>query len=80
MSPRPMHADQTIDLSGLNCPLPILRTKKALATLESGQLLFVSCTDPATPTDFAAFCRQTGHALVESTVADGRFHFLIRKR
>ncbi|AOY00992.1 sulfurtransferase TusA family protein [Jeongeupia sp. USM3] len=75
-----MTADQTIDLSGLNCPLPILRTKKALATLASGQTLSVTCTDPATPTDFAAFCRQTGHELLESTAVEAQFRFLIRKR
>ncbi|KAF0812400.1 Sulfurtransferase TusA [Andreprevotia sp. IGB-42] len=75
-----MSADLAIDLSGLNCPLPILRTKKALAPLASGTLLAVTCTDPATPTDFAAFCRQTGNELVESTAADNTFHFLIRKR
>ncbi|GAA5784500.1 hypothetical protein GCM10007860_34090 [Chitiniphilus shinanonensis] len=69
-----------IDLSGLNCPLPILRTKKALANLASDELLAVTCTDPATPTDFAAFCRQTGNELVESTTQDGKFHFLIKKR
>ncbi|TJZ77452.1 sulfurtransferase TusA family protein [Chitiniphilus eburneus] len=69
-----------IDLSGLNCPLPILRAKKALATLHSDDLLAVICTDPATPTDFAAFCRQTGNELVESATHDGKFHFLIKKR
>ncbi|WP_148713889.1 sulfurtransferase TusA family protein [Chitinolyticbacter meiyuanensis] len=70
----------TIDLSGLNCPLPILRAKKALANLQGGDLLAVTCTDPATPTDFAAFCRQTGHQLVDSSAQDAKFHFLIRKR
>ncbi|UXY15931.1 sulfurtransferase TusA family protein [Chitiniphilus purpureus] len=70
----------TIDLSGLNCPLPILRTKKALAGLQAGQIVAVTCTDPATPTDFAAFCRQTGHELLQSQATDGQFHFLIRKR
>ncbi|WP_035054757.1 sulfurtransferase TusA family protein [Andreprevotia chitinilytica] len=75
-----MLADLTIDLSGLNCPLPILRAKKALAQLQSGQMLATTCTDPATPTDFAAFCRQTGHELVESTANNGKFHFIIKKR
>ncbi|HSC80974.1 MAG TPA: sulfurtransferase TusA family protein [Chitinolyticbacter sp.] len=75
-----MTPNLAIDLSGLNCPLPILRTKKALANLQGGDTLAVTCTDPATPTDFAAFCRQTGHELVESSAADHAFHFLIRKR
>lgn len=73
-------ADLSADLSGLNCPLPILRTKKALATLAGGQLLQVTCTDPATPTDFAAFCKQTGNVLVEHWAEDGKFLFLIQKR
>lgn len=79
MTTRP-EANLVTDLSGLNCPLPILRTKKALAALESGQLLQVTCTDPATPTDFAAFCKQTGNELVEHWQADAKFLFLIRKR
>lgn len=73
-------ADKSIDLSGLNCPLPILRTKKALAELASGQLLHITCTDPATPTDFAAFCKQTGNALLEHGVQNGKFLFLIQRR
>ncbi|SFN49966.1 TusA-related sulfurtransferase [Formivibrio citricus] len=72
--------NQATDLSGLNCPLPILRTKKALAPMQSGELLQVTCTDPATPTDFAAFCKQTGNDLVEQWQEADRFIFLIRKR
>jgi tRNA 2-thiouridine synthesizing protein A len=79
MSSRPEH-QQAADLSGLNCPLPILRTKKALATMQSGEVLHVICTDPATPTDFTAFCRQTGHELIETWPQDNKFLFLIRKR
>ncbi|WP_035853978.1 sulfurtransferase TusA family protein [Deefgea rivuli] len=71
---------QVADLSGLNCPLPILRTKKALATMAGGDVLQVTCTDPATPTDFAAFCRQTGHELIEQWNEDAKFLFLIKKR
>lgn len=70
----------SIDLSGLNCPLPILRTKKALAPLASGEVLHVICTDPATPTDFAAFCKQTGNELLEQWQDADKFLFLIRKR
>ncbi|XZG70366.1 sulfurtransferase TusA family protein [Chitinibacteraceae bacterium HSL-7] len=75
-----MTPNLVIDLSGLNCPLPILRTKKALASLQGGDVLAVTCTDPATPKDFDAFCRQTGNTLLESTTGDGTFHFLIKKR
>ncbi|WP_297575814.1 sulfurtransferase TusA family protein [uncultured Deefgea sp.] len=75
-----IHPQLTIDLSGLNCPLPILRTKKALATLAGGEIVQVTCTDPATPTDFAAFCRQTGNELLEQWQEEARFLFLIKKR
>ena len=70
----------TADLSGLNCPLPILRTKKALAPMQSGEVLQITCTDPATPVDFAAFCKQTGNELVEHWQDADKFLFLIRKR
>ena len=73
-----------VDARGLNCPLPILRAKKALATLASGQLLRVTATDPGSERDFEAFCRQTGNALVAhgSATQDGQptFSFVIRRR
>ncbi|MDR3429920.1 MULTISPECIES: sulfurtransferase TusA family protein [Silvimonas] len=75
-----MDADLAIDLSGLNCPLPILRTKKALATLQGGQTVHVVCTDPATLKDFEAFCKQTGNTLLQGAEIDGKFIFLIQKR
>ena len=59
-----MNVDLEIDTSGLNCPLPILRAKKALAQLQSGQCLSVIATDPGAWRDFEAFTRQTGHTLV----------------
>ena len=71
--------DETLDASGLNCPLPILRTKKALAGMESGKVLQVIATDPGSVKDFEAFARQTGNALLESTSDAGRFVYLIRK-
>ncbi len=71
--------DREVDATGLNCPLPILRTKKALATMESGQLLQVIATDPGSVPDFEAFCRQTGHELLESEQRDGRYYFVIHK-
>ncbi|HEX7387916.1 MAG TPA: sulfurtransferase TusA family protein [Castellaniella sp.] len=59
-----LQVDEWIDAQGLNCPLPILRTKKALAKLASGQVLAVVTTDPHAVADFQAFCRQTGNALL----------------
>jgi tRNA 2-thiouridine synthesizing protein A len=73
-------ANLTVDLSGLNCPLPILRAKKALADLPSGTVLHLICTDPGTPTDFEAFCRQTGHELAHHEAAEGKFLFWLRRR
>lgn len=76
-----MTADKDIDLSGLNCPLPILRAKKALAELESGQVLEVLATDPGAPKDFEAFCRQTGNALLTSeTTPDGKFRMVLKRK
>jgi len=60
---------QTLDLTGLKCPLPILRAKKALATLDSGATLTILATDPGAPADFAAFCHHTGHELLQSSEA-----------
>ncbi|MEQ6291141.1 sulfurtransferase TusA family protein [Vogesella sp. GCM10023246] len=76
-----MQPDQQLDLSGLNCPLPILRSKKALATMDSGQVLSVLATDPGAPKDFEAFCRQTGNTLLESSVtAEGKFLLVVRRK
>jgi tRNA 2-thiouridine synthesizing protein A len=75
--------DQTaamLDATGLTCPLPVLRTRKALAAVAPGGLLDVRATDPATVKDFAAFCEATGHQLVESSVTDGIYRFLLRRR
>lgn len=69
-----------LDTSGLNCPLPILKAKKALASLPSGQGLRVISTDPESVRDFETFCQQAGHTLLEAREEDGRFHFLLRKK
>ena len=69
----------TLDTSGMNCPLPILKTKKAIKDLASGETLKVLSTDPGSVKDFEAFCRSTGNELVESGEADGTFNFLIKK-
>ncbi|MBV8379734.1 MAG: sulfurtransferase TusA family protein [Paucibacter sp.] len=75
-----MNADKELDTRGLNCPLPILKAKKALAEMESGQLLKVFATDPGSMRDFQAFARQTGNELVEqATVADEFVHVLRRR-
>ena len=72
-------ADQVLDAKGLNCPLPILKAKKALKSLESGNTLEVLSTDPGSVADFAAFCRTTGNELVEQNEAAGVWTYLIRK-
>ena len=73
-------ADREVDARGLNCPLPILRTKKALNDMTSGQLLKVVATDPASQRDFQAFSRQTGNALVDQSASNGEFIFLLRRK
>jgi TusA-related sulfurtransferase len=75
-----MQIHKEVDARGLTCPLPILRAKKALADMESGQILKVSATDPGAQRDFAAFAKQTGNEIVESSVHDKIFVFLMRRR
>jgi len=69
-----------IDTSGLTCPLPILRAKKALAQLESGELLRVITTDAHAVDDFQAFARQTGNTLLSQTEEDGRCVHVLQRR
>ncbi|MDA3868603.1 MAG: sulfurtransferase TusA family protein [Gammaproteobacteria bacterium] len=71
--------DSELDASGLNCPLPILRAKKALAALEANQTLRIIATDPGSVKDFEAFCKQTGNELVSSGEEGGKFVFMIKK-
>ncbi len=72
-----------LDLRGLICPLPVLRARKALMAMESGQLLRISCTDPAAASDFPAFCRSAAHELIETGQEYGaqglELWFLIRR-
>ena len=75
-----MQAQKELDTRGLNCPLPILKAKKALADLSSGQLLRVLSTDPGSTRDFQAFARQTGNELVEQTSAGAEFVHVLRRR
>ena len=71
--------DIELDATGLNCPLPILRTKKALVTMQSGQVLHVIATDPASDVDFHAFAAQSGNDMVDFFVDRADFHFLLKK-
>ena len=71
--------NQELDACGLNCPLPILRTKKALTRMASGEVLRIVATDPGSVKDFEAFSRQTGNALLDSREDDGKFYFLLKK-
>jgi TusA-related sulfurtransferase len=75
-----MSSTQEIDTRGLNCPLPILKAKKALAGLQSGDTLKVLSTDPGSVRDFQAFARQTGNDLVEQTTAGSDYVHVLRRR
>ena len=75
-----MNIDKEIDTRGLNCPLPILKAKKALADMQSGQLLKVVATDPGSVRDFQAFARQTGNELLEQSSANDEFVHFLRRR
>lgn len=72
--------DVDLDTRGLNCPLPILKAKKALAQMQSGQVLRIVSTDIGSVKDFQAFARQTGNALVDQKTAGGEYHHLLRRR
>ena len=73
-------ADQTLDAKGLNCPLPILKAKKALSTLPPGGTLEVLATDPGAVKDFQAFACTTGHELIESTTEGNVFRFVLKHK
>jgi tRNA 2-thiouridine synthesizing protein A len=75
-----MDFDKELDARGLNCPLPILRTKKALTDLQPGQVLKVLATDPGSVKDFQTFAKQTGHALLAHDEAGKEFTFFMRKK
>jgi tRNA 2-thiouridine synthesizing protein A len=71
---------KTLDLKGLSCPLPIVKTAQAIKELVSGDLIEALATDPGSVADFAAWCRTTGNELIEQTADDGVYRFVIRKR
>ncbi len=75
-----MNFDKELDTRGLNCPLPILRTKKSLSDLQSGQVLKVRATDPGAVKDFQAFAKQTGNELLSSDVVENEFVFYMKKK
>ena len=76
-----MQADKEVDARGLNCPLPILRTKKALSEMQSGQVLRILSTDPGSAKDFEAFARQTGNELLsQAELADKALEFFMRRK
>ena len=77
---RSMDIAKEVDARGLNCPLPILKAKKALAELQSGQLLKVLSTDAGSVRDFQAFAKQTGNELVEQQSAGDEFTHVLRRR
>jgi TusA-related sulfurtransferase len=75
-----MNADKQLDTRGLNCPLPILKAKKALADMASGEVLKVMATDPGSVRDFQAFARQTGNDLVQQDNVGPEFLHYLRRR
>ena len=75
-----MEFDRDLDVTGLNCPLPVLRTKKTLAEMESGQILRVLATDPGSLKDFPAFAKQTGNELVADGQDDRTFIFFLKRK
>ena len=75
-----MNFDQELNTRGLKCPLPILRTKKALATMQSGEILKVKATDAGAAHDFPAFAKQTGNELLSSTTEGDVLVFFLKRR
>jgi tRNA 2-thiouridine synthesizing protein A len=75
-----MNCDKELDVRGLNCPLPILRTKKSLVDMNPGQVLKIMATDPGAVIDFQVFADQTGNELISLSELAGEFTFYMRKR
>jgi len=75
-----IHFDAELDARGLNCPLPILRTKKKLSELASGQVLKIDATDPSAVKDFQMFAKQTGHQLLAHSDSGREFTFFMQKK
>jgi tRNA 2-thiouridine synthesizing protein A len=75
-----MKFDRELDVKGLNCPLPILRTKKTLSEMASGEVLHVLATDPGSVKDFQAFAKQTGNELLANTETDKVFEYYLKRK
>jgi len=75
-----MNFDKELDARGLNCPLPILRAKKALTDMRPGQVLRIIATDPGSVKDFEAFCKQTGNELLSQAEAEKEFTFFMKRK
>ncbi len=75
-----MNFDKELDARGLNCPLPILRAKKALNDMQSGQVLKILATDPGSVKDFQAFSRQTGNELLSHDTGEKEFTFYMKRK
>ncbi len=75
-----MEADKILDCKGLNCPMPIVKTKKAIEQMESGQILKVEATDKGSKSDITAFAQRTGHELLETKEEGGVFIFYLKKK
>lgn len=75
-----MNFDKELDARGLNCPLPILRAKKALTGMQSGQVLKVVATDPGAVKDFQSFAKQTGNALLQHSEANREFTLYVQRK
>jgi tRNA 2-thiouridine synthesizing protein A len=80
MTMETMQFDKELDARGLNCPLPILRAKKSLTDMQSGQVLKILATDPGSVKDFEAFAKQTGNQLLSSSQADKEFTFFMKRK
>jgi tRNA 2-thiouridine synthesizing protein A len=80
LADRAMKFDIELDARRLACPLPILRAKRALSQMSSGQVIRIVATDNGSPKDFEEFCRQTGNVLLSSVAMDGEFVFFLRRR
>ena len=75
-----MNFDKELDTRGLNCPLPILKAKKALNDMQSGQVLKIVATDPGSVKDFQAFCKKTGNDLLSQAAAEKEFTFFLKRK
>ena len=74
-----IHVDQVLDCTGLLCPMPVVKTSKAIKTIEVGQVLQMITTDRGAPPDMEAWTRQTGHEMVAQSASDGKYEFWFRR-